>query len=226
MPTIQTVVCCMLAPAATLMAQFSPIATTRYNHAISAKTDLGDVSIAVRQMLVDVSLPKWHSGKGSLSIFLDSSSGYFQWWLAPVAKTQQSARLVSGQGAHWRMYIAADRLLYFGFGHPNLIIKESREKARNLDDAEERALSDARRRGLAVLAYKSPDRVLINLWKILPHNRSENFFAPPGDPRLGPLRLVDVVHKGNTWEVILQGQWQQKIVLNDKYEVTGTARIN
>jgi hypothetical protein len=122
--------------------------------------------------------------------------------------------------------VAADRLVYFLFGSPDLVVQESRAKANNLDAAEAKALAEAGRQGLAVLAYKRSDRVFIDLKKLLPHGVNQNFFAPPAQPINGPLKLLDVTHKGDTWELILQGQWQEKITLDDKYQVISTARIN
>lgn len=209
---------------AAAMGQLSPIPTTRYDHAISAKADHGEIFIAAREMLVDVihTNPNWRSGKGALVILFDSSSGYFHWSLAPVPKNEQTANMTRGYGTLARAYVAADRFVQFGFGYPDLVIKESTAKANNLDDAEAKALSEATRRLPVRLGYKSDDRVIINLVKLLP----QGFAAPPGQPNLGPLKLLDVSHKGNTWEVILQGQWQHKITLNDKYQVTSTTRIN
>lgn len=212
---------------ATAMGQFRPIATTRIERAISAKTDQGEIFVTARKLLLDVALPKWPSGKGLLFVLFDSSSGYFLWSLGRVPKTQQTAGTLDGSWTRSRFYIAADRLVYFFFGQSDLLIMESRAKANNLNDAEGRALSEAARRDPVTLgSYKSPDRVWINIGKLLPRDGWRNFCAPPDQPICGPMKLVDVIHKGNTWEVIVEGQWQQKFTLDDKYQVTATARIN
>ena len=206
-----------------LMGQLSPNATTKHDHALAAQADQGDLFVTAREMLVDISDPRWHSGKGALAILFDSSSGYYQWRLAPVAKNTQSADLTDGYGTLSRIHVSADRLVYFAFGYPNLAVKESRTKASNLDDAEAKALQEAKTRLPAVLAHKMDDWVLTNLGKVLPYL----FFVPMGSSAIsGPIKIIEIAHKANTWELVLQGQWQEKIVLDDKYQVTATTRIN
>jgi hypothetical protein len=206
------------------MAQVTPIATTRYSYTIPAETDSGDVFIAGRELLVNVDLPKWHSQRGLLFVRFDSSRGYFQWSIAPVPKSQQTVGTSRYDGTYRRFYVAPDRLLFFCVIYTTLDVKESREKATSIDDAEAQSLAEAGRRGAAGLAFKPSDLVTINLGKLLPRNINENFFALPGAANIGVVKLIDVSRKNSTWEVILQGQWQQKITLDDKYKVIGSVR--
>jgi hypothetical protein len=205
------------------MAQINPAVTSKHDSTVTAKTDLGDRIVATREMLVDVTHPKWQSGKGALLVLFDSASGYYQWRIAPRPKTQQLPEMANiGKGDLDKFYVAPDRLVYFVLGYPYLYARESRQKANNLDEAEAKALSDAKGRLDSLLAFKQDDQVATNLVKLLP----SQFATPPGQPNRGPLKLVDVVHKGSTWEITVQGQWQEKITLDDKYQVTATSRIN
>ena len=201
--------------------QLAPIASTRHDHGLTAKTDLGDVAIIAREMLTDVSYTDGRPRRGALLILFDPSSGRYIWEFGPVPVTDKTANHTSGYGTIALAHVANDRLVHFAFGYPNLVAHESLTKANGIDDAELKALAEATGRLPAKLTGQADDRVMTNLGKLLPHG----FFTPGSSQIPGPVRIVDITHHGNTWELILQGQWQEKITLDDQYRVTATSRL-
>ncbi len=201
--------------------QLSPIAFTKAEHSLAAKMDQGETTLAAREMLVDVTDPDGRKRKGAILILFHSPTGYFSWGFVPMMESEQIPRTTSGHGFLSFAYVAPGKLIMFSYGHPDLVIHESSAKADSLDDAESKAFREANTKSLTI-SLRNTDRVIIPLGKVL----ARGFSLPKGSVILGPLRIVDVTHKGNTWEVILKGQWQEKITLNEKYEITGHARIN
>jgi hypothetical protein len=203
--------------------KLTPIAGTRYDHAVSAKTDLGDIVIAARETLVDVTYTDGRPRKGALMVLFDPASGRYLWEFGPVPLTDKTASHMSGYGTTAHVYVAGDRLVHFAFGHPYLMVHESPAKGNGIDDAEAKALAEATGRLPSKLTGKTDDRVIINLGMLLPR---EFFLACPLCSGPGPVKITAISHKGNTWEITLQGPWQEKITLNQKYAVTAIARID
>jgi len=156
-------------------------------------------------------------------ILLDPSSGRYVWDFGPVPLNETTSNHMTGYGTISMIYVSGDRLVDFSFGLPYLVAHETFGKASSVDDAEAKAIAEATGRLPAKLMHKTDDRVMINLVKFLPH---EFFQACAICSGPAPTKIIDITHKGNTWELTLQGQWREKVTLNDKYEVTGTTRLN
>lgn len=199
----------------------TPISTTRYDHAVSAKTDLGDIVIATREMLVDVTYTDGRPRKGALLIFFNSSSGRYLWQFGLVPQRKKTSTMTRHYGTTVLVHAAGDRLVLFGFTG-SLVIHESLGKANGIEDAEAKALAEATSRLPAKLTGRTDDRVIINLGKLLPLR----FFAAERSPIVGPMKILDISHNNGGWELILQGQWKEKITLDNKYQFTGHTRIN
>jgi hypothetical protein len=150
---------------ATAMGQVGANVTTRHDHGLSAKTELGEVVITACEELVEVTDPQWNSGKGSLLVLFDSASGYFHWRLAAVPKSTTIANLTGTLGTTGQVYVASDRFLLIGFGYHVLQIEESRKKANSLDDAEAKALAEVKDRLSSIITtpFKTEGRLFVNL---------------------------------------------------------------
>jgi len=211
-----------LPSAAMAQNKLTPIQGTMYDHGLVAKSDGGDSAITAREMLVDV-VYNGRPRKGALVIYYDSASGRYMWEFAPVPVTESAFTMTGGYGRTGFVYKASDRLIIFGWGHPTLMIQESFTKANGIDDAESRALSEATARLPAKMVHATDDRIVINIAKLLPSDFPLACVMCSGP---APMEVLDVTHKGNTWEITLQGQWKEKITLDEKYQITGTTRIN
>ena len=212
----------MALPLAAQPNQLSPIASTRYEHALPAKSDLGDISISAREMLLDTA----YGGKprkGALLILFDPSSGRYLWEFGPVGQNEKASTHTVDYGTIALAHVASDRLVIFAFARPFLLVHESLGKASGIDDAETRVLAELSGQLPAKFTGRHDDRVLINLGKLVGH---EFLMACAMCQGPGPSKILDIIHKGNTWEITLKGQWQEKIILDNKYQVTGALRLN
>jgi len=202
--------------------KLTPIQGTMYDHGLVAKSDGGDSAITAREMLVDV-VYNGRPRKGALVIYYDSASGRYMWEFAPVPLTDTSSTMTRGYGTTGFVYTSADRLIIFSWYFSTLAIHESFTKANGIDDAESKALSEATARLPAKMVHATDDRIVINTAKLLPSDFPLACVMCSG-PAL--MKVLDITHKGNTWEMTLQGQWKEKITLDEKYQVTGTSRVN
>jgi len=203
--------------------QINPIASTIQNHAVAAKTAGGDSLLTAREMLVDVTWPNGRTGRAAFLILFDPPSGLYLWEFGAVPLTDQMTTMTPGIGRA-SLYLAADRLIKFGFAyHWGLIVHESLNKANSIDDAQTKASSEVLGRLPAIQALNPNDRVIISVRKQLPE---EFFRRTPRSVKAGPFELVHVSQKDGNWEVIVEGSWQEKITLNSKYQIVGMARIN
>jgi hypothetical protein len=207
----------------TMSGQIIPIVSSKYDHGVTAKTDAGTGALGAREMLVNVTYPNGRNVKGSFIVLFDQPTGRYLWEFGQVMTNEQTSRMSVGTGTRSLTYVAADRIVKFGYAYPYLFAHESLGRANGIDDAEVKATNELVARLPAIQAYKTDDRVIMSLRKLLP---KEFFFRTPFSVMAGPFKVVDFSRKGSTWEVILQGSWQEKITLNDKYQITGTVRIN
>ena len=155
-------------------------------------------------------------------ILYHAESGYFYWSFAPVPKTQLTPRMTSAFERVARAHVATGKLVLISIAYTDLIVSESIGKANSIDDAENKAFQEAPSRVAAFEANPRTGLLIISIWKVLPRD----FFIAPGHAQAGPVNMLDLTHKGNTWEVTIEGQWKEKITLNEKYELTGHARVN
>ena len=203
--------------------KLTPISTSKYEHAIAAKTDQGDTFLVAREMLVDITYTDGRPRKGALLVLFDSSSGNYMWEFGLVGQNENASTMTIGYGTSGLVHAASGRLTHFAFRPPFLMVHESATKANGIEDAEAKAFVEATDRLPAKLARKMDDRVIINLMKVLAR---EFFLACAQCVGPGPTRIVNITRNGSTWELVLQGQWQERIILNQKYEITGHNRIN
>ena len=200
-------------------AQLRPIASTVIEHSLKAKSDHGETVLAARTMLVDISLPSGGTRQEVLWIIFHSATGYFDWGLGGVGSNQLiPSRKASGPGP---VYVAAASLLHFAANRSHVGIFESATKAGSLDEAESKALADAINR-VGPNGQRNANPRMIPIGKLLPIE----FCCPPGNAFCPEPTILEVLRRGNTWELVLQGQWQEKITLNDKFELSGHARVD
>lgn len=200
----------------------SPDARSRHERGATAKSDHGDISIALREMYVDITDREGKPRKGALLIIFDQWSGRYVYEFGPVRMDEQKLTISSGYGTTGVAYVAPDRIIVFAFGPPSLIVHESFAKASRMDEAELGALSDATGRLEAKLKGRTDDRVLVDLSK-LPRGFFLSCNACSGP---GPQRVVSIERKGATWEIVLQGQWPEKVTLDEKYQLKSNVRLN
>ena len=140
--------------------RLTPIANSRFSRGVAAKSDHGDVSIALREMHVDISYSDGKARKGALMVLFDPSSGRYLWEFGQVPMNQQRTTISSGYGSVGIAYLASDRIVNFGFRPPFLVAHESYGRASGIDDAETKALAEA----TGLLPAKLGEERMIGLW--------------------------------------------------------------
>jgi hypothetical protein len=204
------------------------VAETTDERTLSVATALGDSSVSARQMRVDLDFPSGKSGKGSLLILFEPSTGYFfhffRWDKSDYPRASLTDSFVAGT---W-LGASADRLLLFTNDNPWLVIHESSEKAASLNEAE-----------AASLRWANGHLADIEAWAGGYHTASLDLrslrdlpgFLPSGDdagPGL-PIRILGVVWADTAWELTIEGQWKAKVRVDDRYGfwgVSGYAQVD
>jgi hypothetical protein len=177
------------------------------------------ISLAAREMLLDVSFPSGGAGRGDILILFDSSSGYYAWKFARLLASERTAMLAEDFRSHSKAYVASDRLVVFTAYAPMIFVRESAQRAPDLEAAEASALREATNI-LADIEAGRPRDLKISLSKLGPE-----FFAPALSAGPGLITLAGVSREDGKWELTVEGQWREKVTLNDRYEVTGMARM-
>ena len=115
-----------------------------------------------------------------------------------------------------------DRLVQISpIADPSLSILESAQRAGTLAEAEAKTLhAVAERLPSLENSAARPDEIVI---VTLPLNR--DFFAPR--PSAGPqwAKVFQASRTEGKWEIIVEGQWRAKVLLDDRYKVLATERL-
>lgn len=203
--------------------ELTTVPFSRSEYALRATTSKEEVLLEASDLLVDFKYPNGKEGRGDLLVLFDKSSGHFVWhYGSPYMDMTRPKRRLAELFAHDSIaYVESDRIVIWkvmeGGG---LRIDESSRRAENLYDAEAKALREVTgqleniERGRGAKEYKE-------LFLQLTHD----FLSPKNSATWGPLKLLGVSRQDGRWQVIIEGQWKVKAILNDKYELIDTERI-
>ncbi len=200
--------------------EIRPIATTQTDRAIPAATGSGDVQLAAREVQVEIVRTDAKNSKGALLVLFDRSSGLFAKRFTWIPNYPGRIPLLEGFLAESKVYLTSDRIVFFTNADGAIYIREFSGKATSLDDAEAKALSESVG-DLTDYVTKATGGPAFSL----DHHLGQDFSIPPRSSFRSPAKLVDVSRRDSKWEITVVGRWKAKVVLNDKYEVTSTERI-
>ncbi len=211
------VLCLMAAVVMGAARKVTPIPLTRSDGAIEVTTKDGRGFLATREMLAEVTYPD-RADKADVFIAFDKPRRLFFWIYRPLSRNGlQETALAQSLSAESRVYLADDRLVLFVGGvRTTVAIHESSRRANSLEDAENRALreiGDLEGSGLA------------RLYQDVPMPLPRDFFAPKFSAAPGRFTLLGISRVDSKWELLVQGHWKAKIILDENYEVTGWKRI-
>jgi len=203
--------------------ELKPVPFTRGDYTLQATTDKGDTLLEARDILVEVRYPSGKEARGDLLVFFDKSRGHFLWHYTSLYRgmMKPERRLAEWFTHDSIAYVEDDRIVIWRMlGVTRLSIDESSKRAASLDDAEAKALREATaqlekiEKGSGWIDYKE---VSLNL--------TTDFAVPKNSPIAGPVKLFSVSKQDGKWEVMIQGQWTVKAILNHKYELMDVQRI-
>jgi hypothetical protein len=207
-------------------AQLRPISSRNTLNAIHAFGKAGaGVEIQASSVIVDARMPSGRRDRGELVVLFDTASGFFQWLFATSVADNPAESAYQAGFARGQMtaYVDQDGLSVFGTSTapPHLAVRQSRTRAQNVNDAEAQSLQDASGR---LADYERGDHADWSMISLLPLGME--FVTPSQRPVRTPIKILQVVKQDGNWEVIIQSQWKEKIILNDKFELIGMTRMD
>jgi hypothetical protein len=180
-------------------------------------------------------MPNGRDGQGTLQVLFDAETKLFQWRLAVVTLAAHEPRLpervelpvpIEFTSGSRVAYAGKDVLVTFTImpDPPTLYVQETRDHAETMSAATTASLNAAADT-LSEYQRRSPYGTAILL-----HPRLGNdFFGPPGSAAvavLGGAKITGVSRRNGQWELVVKGQWTEKIVLTDKFELVGMTRVD
>jgi hypothetical protein len=189
----------------------------------------GQVELQLRDLSVAVTYPRYGAARGDLNVVFDPSSRYYLWYFAEEDSrsppSPEAERSLFFQLTHHNLvaYLLPDRMVTFELWIPRIRVKESRNKADNLEDAVERSVDEVRQRLPGSGGGRVPgleDGKLVQLPDL-----GFDFYGPPIRPIDLPTTMVGVSYADGRWRIVLENQWRQEVILDDKYSFASTRRL-
>lgn len=194
---------------------------SRYNSAVTAANRLGEVILPVRYLLID----RQASGGGThtygLFLIMDSSTGRFQWVLREPPSSMPAGlirRAFDGRAAV--AYSSSSAVVVADITFGRIDILDAPNEARDMDDAESKAIQAAAQAPSGELGGMSPRWRTVSLAGL-----EDGFWAPPGHANFGPLKILAISQQDGVWKIVIEGQWKEMITLSDRYELLRAQRL-
>jgi hypothetical protein len=213
---------------ATWGAEVHPSPLTRHDFAAPVFTDHGSGFVPGRRMTLDIVSANPKLRKTIFMLIYDPETTRYLWdsEYVPDGFPDNLPPIPEGNF----IYSGSARLTSFWIVAPKIVVLESQKTAGSLDEAEQKALSEKRvveSEMEQMMTSKTPvERPDAKRVKFVPFgDLGEEFFSPPLSARAGPVKLLDLVRKGNHWEATIQGQWKERLDIDDNYKVIGKEQI-
>lgn len=204
----------------------------------AAKRATVETQLLIREVPLDIKMPNGRDQTASLQVLFDPESKFFQWRLVPGGfppgerPSQESVELPAEFTSGSQVaYVSKDALVTFTLmpTPPTLYVKESRDHADSISDATAASFKAAAK-GLDEYQNQGPSygRAI----RLLPQLTNTFFCTPPctvgsaNIPVLGGAKITGVSMQNGEWEIVVKGQWEERIVLNDKFELVRMTRVN
>jgi hypothetical protein len=198
-----------------------------------------ETQLQIREVPLDARMPNGRDGTGALQVLFDPEHKLFQWHLAVELfspgeprrqkRTEFSVPIEFASGSRMA-YVSQDALVTFTVMPypPALYVQESRDHADSIAAATEASLKAAAEK---LGEYQREGSSYGKAIRLFPQLRNDFFCTPPCDPRsaamvplLGGAKITGVSMRNGGWEVVVQGRWTEKIVLNNKFELVTMTR--
>jgi hypothetical protein len=200
-----------------------------------------ETQLQIREIRLEARLPSGRDETGTLQVLFDPERKWFQWRLGTVQLSPELRKMFqSGElpvpieftsGARVA-YASKDALVTFTIVGitPTLYIQESRDHAGSLSDATTAALNAAAEK---LGEYERQRPTYGTAVPLHPQIRNDFFCTAPCTkessimPFLGGAKIAGVsMRNGGQWEILVKGQWTEKIVLSPKFELVGMTRLD
>jgi hypothetical protein len=182
-------------------------------------TDIGDIHLPARELQVLIGFADGRTARGHLLILFDPVSGFTLRQFG-YPNGSKLAPLKDALEACCKTYLTRDRLVLFKNGGGLVYIRDSKVKATSMDDAESKALRDSRE-DLDDYVAKMTGGPKFTWTQAL----GQEFETEPGNAFIGPVKLLGVSRKDGAWVITALGRWKAEVVLDDKYAVVSSRRV-
>ncbi len=187
----------------------------------------GPVSLQLRNFSVELTYPKYGRELGGVSVAFNPASGRYAWIYAPEEDSPsydtpgafffdyESKKLVS--------YVLPDRIVTLLLRPGAIRVKEFIDKADSLEEAAKKSIELVGRRLSESGGDHWPgleDGKLVQLPDL-----GFDFYGPPIRPIDLPTTMVGVSYADGRWRIVLENQWRQEVILDDKYSFVSTKRL-
>lgn len=206
---------------------------TRVDRGISISAERRSVMATVRSFDLDLAYPGGKQGVGYISILYDPSNQSYFWLHSPMTpgRVASQARPHTESPAvfsnRWTPFSTPKGITLFNIGGSTISVIESSstEKASTLAEAEEKVLIRIRQIG-ARMPITAVDRTRDQFRVVgLESALGVRFLAAPFSPILTKLRLISVSKLEVGWELVVQCEWKERLILGEDYRLVSHQRI-
>lgn len=201
------------------------VATSRFDDAWSAYSPSGKIKIELREIRGEAMGAYGKPIPERILVIFEPTSGAFSWCLfVEDSLATNASRQTKALESKRAVFLKGDSLVVFMGGgiSPKLYVRDIRDHATNMDDAEAKALR------AAAEFHTPPDkRDEAQLWHIVPlPSLGRDFITAPMSAAGGPdPNVTDVRWDGQNWIVTLQGRWTEQITLDANYNVVSMQKV-
>ena len=90
-----------------------------------------------------------------------------------------------------------------------------------MDDAENKAVRVARRSTTEFVRDIAPIPHTVLLREL-----ANGLWIAPNHADFGPLKILEVLRDEEHWNLLIEGQWKLRLVVNDSYELVRSQRVD
>ena len=196
--------------------RFRPFGDTRANHALHVTTELGDRVIGTREVWIEADDGGSKRFCGDLVVLFDSATGNILWeYGARPSRSPARSSFTGWIASHAITYVSQDEMALFWTDGFNVYAMPSNSKALSIDEAERIAIQELESGKGYSTGWQRYH--LDSIRKLGP----EFVYYKGGFPK-----VTAVTKKGKTWELTIQGKWNEKVLLDDMFKVVDMARID
>jgi hypothetical protein len=224
----------MLIPLALSMANAAVrvTATDVRNDLFKATSEGVAIPIEAREVTLSATYPSGKDEPAKLAVLFEPKSHLYLWefYSAPRFGKFEDLRVLDNMTWNSAYGIGNGRLVDFAMPG-EMSVRDSTERAADMDDAERRALHES---DLQLATFDTaPQMKTILVGKKIattdlaldPSGRT-SFLAPPNRSDPGPYPVhVQAAYIDGKWEVLLEAQFKVKVVLDNNYQVLKVERI-
>jgi hypothetical protein len=201
------------------------------------KADSAGVSVPIeaREVYLSVTYPSGKEQPATLAVLFEPRSRLYLWsfYSAPRFGTFEP-HVLDNMAARGAVAVGNGRIVTFVMGHPDLFVRESSQRASDMDEAVRRSVQESSSELATFEKDTATEDIMVEIGTqigVVEQKRDPtggtHFFAPPGHVEPGPYAVhVQAAYVGGKWEVTLSAQFKVMVTLDDRYQVEKVEALN